>query len=204
MKLYYAPGACSLSQHINLREADLAFELERVDLKEKRTETGADFAAVNPKGQVPALRLDDGRVLTENPAIAEYIADLRPEAGLVPGPGSIERYRVLEWLSFAGSELHKTFGPLFRPDTPEDYKAVARENFGKKLDHLERHLAGGGPYLTGDGFTAADGYTFVVLTWPKRIGMDLSRWPDVQAFVERVAARPKVREAMQAEELPVR
>jgi glutathione S-transferase len=200
MKLYYAPGACSLSQHINLREAGLPFELERVDLRAKTTEGGGDFLAVNPKGQVPALLLDDGQVLTENPAIAEYVAALRPESGLIPAEG-IGRYRVLEWLSFAGSELHKTFGPLFRPNTPEDYKAVARENFGKKLDVLERHLAQGGPYLTGERFTAADAYAYVVLTWPPRVGMDLGGWPAVQAFVERVAARPKVQEARKAEGL---
>ena len=200
MKLYYAPGACSLSQHINLREAGLPFELERVDLKAKRTADGSDYLAVNPKGQVPALALDDGQVLTENPVIAEYIADQRPDAGLIPADG-MERYRVLEWLSFAGSELHKTFGPLFRPNTPEDYKAIARENFGKKLDHLEQHLANGGPYLTGERFTAADAYAYVVLTWPKAVGMDLGGWPNVQAFVERVAARPKVQEARKAEGL---
>ncbi len=200
MKLYYAPGACSLSQHINLREAGLPFELERVDLRAKTTEGGGDYLAVNPKGQVPALLLNDGQVLTENPVIAEYIAAQRPEAGLIPAEG-IERYRVLEWLSFAGSELHKTFGPLFRPNTPEDYKAIARENFAKKLDVLERHLASGGPYLTGERFTAADAYAYVVLTWPPRVGMDLGGWPGVQVFVERVAARPSVQEARKAEGL---
>lgn len=200
MRLYYAPGACSLSQHINLLEAGLPFELERVDLRAKRTADGGDYLAVNPKGQVPALRLDDGQVLTENPAIAEYVSSLAPEAGLIPAEG-IERYRVLEWLSFAGTELHKTFGPLFRPNTPEDFKAIARETFGKKLDHLERHLAKGGPYLTGERFTAADAYAYVVLTWPPNVGMDLGKWPHAQAFVERVAARPKVQEARKAEGL---
>jgi glutathione S-transferase len=201
MKLYYAPGACSLSQHINLREAGLEFDLVKVDLRAKRTEDDRDFLQINPKGQVPTLERDDGQILTENPVIAEYIADLAQQSGLIPPAGTIERYRVMEWLSFVGSELHKTFGPLFRPNTPDDYKAIATENFGKKLDVVEQHLAKGHDYLAGDRFSAADAYCYVVLRWPSRVGMDLSRWPTIGAYSARIAARPAVQEALKAEGL---
>ncbi len=155
MKLYYAPGACSLSQHINLREAGLEFDLVNVDLRAKRTEGDRDFLQINPKGQVPTLERDDGQILTENSVIAEYIADLAPQSGLIPPAGTIERYRVMEWLSFVGSELHKTFGPLFRPNTPDDYKAIAyvEQNPG----HAGRHQPLGGLQTQHfQGFRTAD------------------------------------------------
>lgn len=201
MKLYYSPGACSLVPHIALREAGLPFELEKVDIRAKRTESGADFAAINPKGQVPALGLDDGGVLTENAVINQYIADQSPDAGLLPPADTLERYRALEWLTFVTTELHKGFSPLFKPNTPEDYKPVAKENLSARFAHVDRHLADGRPYLTGDAFTAADAYLFVMLTWADKMGLDLSQLASLTAYKERVAARPKVQEALRAEGL---
>jgi len=200
MKLYYSPGACSLSPHIVLREAGIPFELERVDTKEKKTRSGQDFRAINPKGMVPALVLDDGEVLTEGPAIVQYIADKKPGAGLIPAAGTIQRYRVLEWLNFIASEIHKSFTPLFKPNTPEDYKVIARDNLAAAFAHLDRHLAGKS-YLMGEGFTVADAYLFVVLNWARLQKIDIAQWPNVKAFRDRVAARPRVHEAMQAEGL---
>jgi glutathione S-transferase len=200
MKLYFAPGACSLSPHIVLRETGAKFELEQVDNKEKKTKTGKDFWQINPKGQVPVLELDDGSKLTEGPVIIQYIADKNPGAGLVPAAGTMERYRVQEWLNFITSELHKTFGPIFRPTTPDEFKKLSKENLGKRFDWLDKQLTGR-QYLMGDKFTVADAYLFTVVRWAPRIEMDLSKWPNLKAFVDRVSARPKVREAMQAEGL---
>jgi len=200
MKLYFSPGACSLSPHIVLREAGANFELEQVDNKEKKTKTGKDFWQINPKGQVPVLELDDGSKLTEGPIIVQYIADKNPAAGLVPAAGTMERYRVQEWLNFITSELHKTFGPIFRPTTPDEFKKLSRENLGKRFDWLDQQLAGR-QYLMGDKFTVADAYLFTILRWAPRVEIDLARWPNLKAYVDRVSARPKVREAMQAEGL---
>lgn len=161
MKLYYSPGACSLSPHIVLREAGLSFDVEKVDLKAKLTEKGADFTKVNPKGQVPTLQLDSGEILTEGPVIVQYIADKNPGAALIGAAGSMERYRVQEWLNHITSELHKGFSPLFNPATPDAYKDIARANLGKKFDALDKHLAGH-QYLMGDKFTVADAYLFTV------------------------------------------
>jgi glutathione S-transferase len=200
MKLYFAPGACSLSPHIVLREAGLNFELEQVNNQEKKTKSGQDFWTVNPKGQVPVLELDNGEKLTEGPIVVQYLADQKPEAGLLPAAGSMDRYRVQEWLNFTTSELHKTFGPIFRPTTPEEFKKLSKENLGKRFDYLDKHLAGR-QYLMGDKFTVADAYLFTVLRWTTRIQMDLAKWPNLKAYVDRVAARPKVQEAMKAEGL---
>jgi glutathione S-transferase len=200
MKLYYAPGACSLSPHIVLREAGLNFELEQVDNKEKKTKSGQNFWDVNPKGQVPVLELDEGGRLTEGPVIVQYIADKQPGSGLAPPSGTVDRYRVQEWLNFTTSELHKTFGPIFRPTTPEEFKTLSKENLGKRFDWLNGQLAGR-QYLMGDKFTIADAYLFTVLRWSPRIEIDLARWPNLKAYVDRVAARPKVREALQTEGL---
>ena len=200
MKLYYAPGACSLSPHIVLRESGLPFDLEQVDNKEKKTKSGQNFWDVNPKGQVPVLELDEGGRLTEGPVIVQYLADKKPGSGLAPACGTPERYRVQEWLNFTTSELHKSFGPIFRPTTPEEYKKIRKENLGKRFDWLDKHL-GDRQYLMGDKFTIADAYLFTVLRWSPRIEIDLGRWPNLKAYVDRVAARPKVREAMQAEGL---
>lgn len=201
MKLYYAPGACSLSPHIALREAGLAFDLEKVDLRAKTTESGGDFTAVNPKGAVPALRLDDGSVLTENIALAQYVADQRPESGLAPAAGTMERYRLQEWLAYVSTELHKTFSPLFYPGTPDAFKTIVRENLAKRFAFLDKHLASN-PYLMGEGFTVADGYCFTILRWADMFQIDLSAYPSLTAYRDRVKARPKVREALEAEGLP--
>jgi len=200
MKLYYSPGACSLSPHIVLRECGISFDLEQVDLHSKKTRSGSDFLAVNPKGQVPVLVLDNGDILTEGPAIVQYIADTIPDAGLLPKPCTLARYHVQEWLNFICSELHKRFGLLFRPTVPEDYKRTVREELEARFAYIDKALAGE-PYLMGQQFTVADAYLFVMLTWTRRVQLDLSRWPNLQAYFERVAARPKVREAMKAEGL---
>jgi len=200
MKLYYAPGACSLSPHIVSREAGIDLELECADLAQKKTETGKDFWGVNPKGQVPVLETDDGQKLTEGPVIVQYLADQKPGSGLAPAPGTIDRYRVQEWLSFVGSEMHKTYGPLFRPTTPEEFKVLSREVIGRRVAWLDKELAGK-QYLMGDKFTVADAYLFTVLRWSPRVGVDLSKSPNVTAYVDRVAARPKVQEALKAEGL---
>jgi glutathione S-transferase len=200
MKLFYSPGACSLSPHIVLREAGVAFALERVDLKAKRTETGADFTLINPKGQVPTLQLDSGEILTEGPVIVQYVSDLHPAAGLTGAAGSMARWRVLEWLNFITSELHKGFSPLFRPNTPDSYKDIARANLVAKFDGLEVQLAARN-WLTGESFTAADAYLFTVMNWGRYTGIDIARWPNLAAYHARIAARPKVQEAMVAEGL---
>ncbi|HLH92671.1 MAG TPA: glutathione transferase GstA [Xanthobacteraceae bacterium] len=200
MKLYFAPGACSLSPHIVLEEAGIAAETEQVNNQEKKTKTGKDYWSVNPKGQVPALQLDNGEMLTEGPVIVQYLADQKPASGLVPAAGSIERYRVQEWLNFITSELHKSFGPIFRPTTPDAYKTISRENLGKRFDWLDKQLAGK-QYLMGDRFTVADAYLFTVLRWSPRVEIDIAKWPNLKAYVDRVAARPKVQAAMRAEGL---
>jgi glutathione S-transferase len=200
MKLFYSPGACSLSPHIVLREAGVDVALERVDLKSKTTAAGADFTAINPKGQVPTLQLDSGEILTEGPVIVQYLSDLNPAAGLTGAPGSMTRWRVLEWLNHITSELHKGFSPLFRPNTPDAYKEIARANLAAKFDALEKHMAGR-QFLTGDAFTAADAYLFTVMNWGRFTGIDIARWPTLAAWHARVAARPKVQEALAAEGL---
>jgi glutathione S-transferase len=200
MKLYYSPGACSLSPHIVSREAGIDLELEQVDNREKKTKSGKDFWGINPNGQVPVLEIDGGQRLTEGPAIVQYLADQKPASGLVPAAGTIDRYRVLEWLNFVASELHKTYGPMFRPTTPEEYKTMSRENLGKRFDWIDKQLAGK-QYLVGDKFTVADAYLFTVLRWAPHVKIDLGRWPNIKAYVDRVTARPKVQEALKAEGL---
>jgi glutathione S-transferase len=200
MKLYFSPGACSLSPHIALREAGLAFDLVKVDTKTHRFDGGGDFYSVNPKGYVPVLELDGGERLTEGPAIVQYIADRKPDSGLAPKAGTIERVRLQEWLNFLTSELHKGFSPLFSPDTPEDYKPVARKRLAGRLDWLSKEL-GGREYLLGDRFTVADGYLFTLLGWIPFVGMRLEDWPVLKAYRERIAARPTVKEALKAEGL---
>jgi glutathione S-transferase len=201
MKLYFSPGACSLSPHIVLRESGLPFELERVDLQAKKLKAnGADFFAVNPKGQVPALQLDGGEILTEGPAIVQYVADQKPASGLAPANGTVARAHLQEWLNFITSEIHKGFTPLFRPNTPADYIPVAKENLANRFDFMDKHLAGK-QYLMGDGFTVADAYAFTVVGWSKYKEIDLARWPNLKAYMDRVGARPKVQEAMKAEGL---
>jgi len=200
MKLYLSPGACSLSPHIVFREAGLTVEIERVDNKAKKTASGDDFWSVNPLGMVPALKLDNGEVLTEGPAIVQYLADMKPESGLMPKPGSLERYRALEWLNYITSELHKQFTPLFKPNTPDEYRTIAKENVIKAFNRLDAHLAGK-QYLLGDQFTVADAYLFVVSNWARFHDIDVAKWPSLKAFQDRVKARPAVQEAMKAEGL---
>lgn len=200
MKLYFAPGACSLSPHIVLREAGFRFDLEQVNNQEKKTKSGVDYWGINAKGQVPVLELDNGERITEGPVIVQYLADQKPASGLAPANGSMERVRVQEWLNFTTSEIHKTFGPIFRPTTPDAYKDISKENLGKRFDWLDKQLAGK-QYLTGDKFTVADAYLFTVLRWSTRVNIDLGKWSNVKAYVDRVAARPKVQEAMKAEGL---
>jgi glutathione S-transferase len=200
MKLYYAPGACSLSPHIVSRELGIPVELKKVNTKDKTIEGGGDYWKVNARGYVPALELDDGQVLTEGPAIVQYLADKKPDAGLAPKPGSLERYRLQEWLNFLTSEVHKQFSPLFKPNTPEDYKPIAKQNLATRFDWLDKQLEGK-DYLMGKQFTVADAYAFVLLGWTKPTQIDLSRWSNLAAFHKRVGARPKVKEALQAEGL---
>ena len=200
MQLYYSPGACSLASHIALREAGLNVDLKRADTKTKKLEDGSDYFAVNSKGAVPALRLDNGQVLTEGPVILQYLADQKPESGLAPKAGSLERYRLQEWLNYITSEVHKTFSPLFNPAADDNVKAYAKLNIEKRFEWLNKQLAGK-QYLTGNQFTIADAYLYVVANWSNFVGIDLGRWPDLKAFQDRVAARPKVKEAMEAEGL---
>lgn len=200
MKLYFSPGACSLSPHIALREAGLSFEAVRVSIKSRKTADGADFDAINPKGYVPVLEWDDGERLTEGPAIVQWIADQAPASGLAPAAGTRERVRLQEWLGFINSELHKGFGPLFSPAFDDAAKAAAKAALEKRLDWLEAQWQGR-THLMGEGFSVADGYLFTVLGWGGHVGIDLARWPALQAFHARVGARPAVQAALRAEGL---
>jgi glutathione S-transferase len=200
MKLYYFPGACSLSPHIALLEAGLPFTLVKIDSKTKKIEGGADYLAVNSKGTVPALQLDDGRVLTEGPAVVQYIADLKPDSGLAPRAGTFERYQLMEILNYITSEVHKSFSPLFNPASTPETKEAFVANLGKKFDWLSGFLAKK-PFLLGNTFTVADGYLFTVLNWTGHVKIDLSKWPVLADFKSRIAQRPKVHEAMKAEGL---
>jgi glutathione S-transferase len=200
MKLYYSPGVCSLSPHIVAREAGIALDMKRVNLKDKTFDAGGDYWKINGRGYVPSLELDDGRILTEGPAIVQYLADQNPGSGLAPGAGTLERYRLQEWLNFITAEIHKGFSPLFKPNTPEEYKKVLKENLAARFGWLEKQLEGR-RFLMGDTFTVADAYLFVVLRWTQPMQIDLSGWPNIKAFMDRVGARPKVREALKAEGL---
>ena len=197
MKLYFAPGACSLSPHIVLREAGQNPDLVQVDLREKKTKDGGDFNKVNPKGQVPVLETDDGIVLTEGPVIVQYVADKAPNSKLAPPAGSKERYQVQEWLNFITSELHKNFSPLFQPVIPDDVKNFFRDRIKGKFKYADSQLTQ--DYLMGKQFTVADGYLFVMLKWAERTGMDLSEFKNLMAFKDRVAARPNVKAALDME-----
>lgn len=200
MKLYYIPGACSLSPHIVLREAGLSFDLVKVDGKTKKTDSGADFNAINPKSYVPVLELDDGQRLTEGAVIVQYIADRKPDAKLAPAAGTPDRYRLQEWLNFIASEVHKGFSPLFNPQLPEAWKTVVVDRLGTRFDHLSKHLEKN-QYLMGGAFGVADAYLFTVLNWTKFVGIDLGKWPVLQAYSARIAARPSVQQALAAEGL---
>jgi glutathione S-transferase len=200
MKLYFTPGACSLSPHIALLEAGLDFTLERVNVRAKRTADGVDYLTINPKGYVPALELKDGAVLTEGPAIVQFIADLAPDRQLAPANGTLERYRLIEWLNFISSELHKAFSPLFRPTATEEMKEAARAQLSTRLGWLAGQLEGR-DYLMGSKFTVADGYLFTVLSWASFVQFDLGQWPVFAAYAQRVGSRPAVQQALRNEGL---
>jgi len=199
MKLYYAPGACSMAPHIVLREAGLKFEIEKVDLAAKKTESGEDYLAINPKGYVPALKLDDGTVLTEVSVVCQYVADLRPRRALAPKPKTPERYKLMEWLNFTATGIHKGLSDFYNPKITPEWKEAKLERLAKRLDYLDRAL-GANQYLMGE-FSIADAYLFTVLNWTGRLQVDLSKWPNIQAFKARIAERPAVKKAMKAEGL---
>src|SRR5580658_3499021 len=200
MQLFYSPGACSLASHIALIEAGAKFGIVKVNLKDKVTETGKDFTAINPKGYVPALMLDSGEVVTENTALLGYIGELDPKGHLLPKAGTIGNLRVREWLGYISSELHKQCGPLFRPSTPEATIQFQRELLGRRFGYVDQALKGKS-YLTGEEFTVADSYLFTILSWAGRLQIDLTPWPNLRSFIERVKARPAVQSALGAEGL---
>ncbi|WP_244848101.1 glutathione transferase GstA [Caballeronia sp. SL2Y3] len=200
MKLFYKAGACSLASHIVLEESGLPYEIEAVDLKTKVTASGADFMAINPKGYVPALQLDDGNVLTEGPAIMQYIADQVPGKHLAPLADAMSRYRLQGWLTFIGTELHKNFSPFFNPAATSEWKAAAMANLERRLAYVAKHIDDK-QYLLGNEYSIGDAYLFTVLGWASFIDLDLNKWPALTAYQARVAARPAVQAAMKAEGL---
>ena len=200
MKLYYSPGACSMAPHIVAREAGHKIELEKVDIPAKKTAGGEDFWTINPKGYVPALKMDNGQVLTEVGVIIQYLADQKPESGLTAKMGTMERYRQMEAVNFAATEIHKQLGALFNPKMTLEMKEVQLGTVERRFNALEKLLAGK-QYITGDKYTVADAYLFTVLNWTKGLKIDLDKWPNIKNFVARVAARPAVQETMKAEGL---
>lgn len=201
MKLFYAPGACSLSPHIVLREIGVAFTLEKVDTKSGTTESGADYSRINAKGYVPALQIEDGEVLTEGAAVVQFIADRHPDAKLAPAAGTLERARLQEHLNFIASELHKAFTPLFKSDSSDEIKTAAKANVRRRLGQIEQQLEDGRDYLMGSNFSVADAYLFTVANWTNPTGIGLNDWPRLKALVARIAERPSVKAAMAAEGL---
>ena len=200
MKLFYKAGACPLAPHIVLEELGLKYEAEAVDLKTKLTASGADYLQINPKGYVPALQLDSGEVLTEVPAIVQYLADMKPEKKLAPANGTLERYRLQGWLTFVGTELHKQFSPLFNPAAPQEWKDICRGNIERRLAWVNGELAGKN-YLMGADFSVADSYFFTVLRWTVPMKIELAGLPNLTAYLARMAARPGVQAALKAEGL---
>jgi glutathione S-transferase len=198
MKLYFNPSVCSLAPHIALREAGLSFELVKVDIRAHTVADGSDYYKINPKGYVPVLMLDNGELLTESSVISEYIADLNPAANLVPPHGTMARTRLREWMAFISTEVHKGFAPLFNPSMTDELKEMARNRLGGRLQWVAEQL-GDKTHLTGDTFTIADAYLFTVLGWGKWTGVDVAKWPTLVRYCERIAARPKVIEALAAE-----
>jgi len=201
MKLYYAPGACSLAPHIVLEEGGFTYESEAIDLRgNRKTQSGKDFSEINPKGYVPTLVLDDGQVLTEGPAINQYLADRVPEKKLAPPNGSMERYRLQEWLTFLGTELHKSFSPLFNPAASDDWKKASMETLDRRLSYVAQQL-GSKQFLVGDNFTIADAYLFTILGWGQYVGLDIGKWPALKDYHGRIFMRPAVQAALRAEGL---
>ncbi|MGA9852009.1 MAG: glutathione transferase GstA [Gammaproteobacteria bacterium] len=201
MKLYYSPSACSMAPHIVLNELGLPYEAVQVDTKtHKLVKTGTDYYAINPKGYVPAIELDDGSLFTEAAAILQYLADRKPQSGLLAAPGSMERYRTIEWLTFISSELHKGLGALFNPDYPEAARKISLDKLKKRFELLDKHFAKN-EFLMGKQFTVADAYAYTILNWTNFLNVDLSPYKNLQAYMQRVAARPSVRETQHAEKL---
>ncbi len=200
MKLYYVPGACSMAPHIALREAGLAFDIDKMDPATRNTAQGEAYLKINPKGSVPALRLDNGEVLTEVAAILQYIADQKPGSGLAPAAGTLERYRLAEWLNYISSEVHKQIGPFFNPKLPPEWRENQIGVLSKRFAYLNERLKNQ-PYLMGQQFTVADTYLFVVLNWVNLFKLDISQWPALTDYLARVAARPTVQAALKAEGL---
>lgn len=200
MKLYYSPGACSLSPHVIACEAGIPVELVKVDLGSKRTETGEEFLQLNPNGYVPVLALNDGNKLTEGPAIVQYLADLAPDKSLAPPAGTFERYQLQQWLNFISTEIHKSFSPLFRPAAPEATKHYAIEALMARLETTASHLSIH-PYLLGDNFSVADAYLFVTLGWGQYVNVDIAKWPALSGYRDKIAQRPAVQQAMKEEGL---
>lgn len=204
MKLYFSPGTCSLSPHIVLREAGFEFTTEKVDLKAHVTSSGAALASVHGKNYVPILELDSGERLTEGPVIVQYLADQKPQAELIPRVGTMQRYQVLEWLNYTTSELHKTFYPLFHPELPvDDWREASRAKIARTFGWVNAQL-GEQKYLVGERFSVADAYLFTVANWVNAVGIDLVQWPALAQYQARIAARPRVRETLQAEGLKIK
>ncbi len=201
MKLYYTPGVCSLSPHIILKESGLPHSLVKTDIRAKTIEGGADYKATNPLGYVPALELDDGTLLTEGPAIVQYIADKVPEKKLAPANGTLDRYKMQSWLNFVSSEMHKGFSPLFNPAMPEEAKTLAKERLAARFQHLDKHFAKN-DYLLGSSYSLPDAYLFTVLRWAVPMKIDFAGYPNIQAYQKRVGERAAVKAAMAAEGLP--
>jgi glutathione S-transferase len=200
MKLYYSPGACSMAPHIALREAGYSFDLEKVDIPNKKTASGEDYWKVNPKGYVPALKLDDGNVLTEAQVILQYLADQKPESGLAPKTATLERYRLMEMLNFISSELHKQIGALFNPKMTPEMKEVQLGYIERRLGALDRMLEGR-QFAHGERFSVADAYLYTILNWTNLHKIDLAKWPNAKAYFDRTRERPKVQETLKAEGL---
>jgi glutathione S-transferase len=200
MKLYYAPGTCSLASHIVLHETGLPFEIDKLIPATKTTASGEDFMQINPKGYVPALKLNDGNVLTEGATILQYIADQKPESGLAPKAGTMERYRLQEWLTFISTEIHKSFSPMFNKAATDEVKNYARNMLTRRLGYAETQLASK-PYLMGESYTVADAYLFVVASWSSHVGYDLGPFPHIREYLARIATRPAVQAALKAEGL---
>ncbi len=200
MKLYYAPGACSLASHIVANEAGIDIDLVKVDLASKKTENGDEFLEINPNGSVPTLVPNAAEPVTEASVVVQYLADQKPEAGLMPRSGDPARYRVQQWLAFISTELHKTFSPFFKPATPDETKAANRALLSKRPGYVNAKLADG-PYFMGSNFTAADAYLWTTLGWAKVVNFDLSAFPNIQRFRAAVASRPAVQRALQEEGL---
>jgi len=199
MKLYFAPGACSLAPHLALAEAGLPYDLEQVDLRAKKTKSGDDYRAVNPKGSVPAITLDDGQLLTEDAVILQWIADQKPDAKLAPAAGTMERYRLQEWLNWVATELHKGISPFFNPRASDEWKGILRERLAQQFEFLNSRMKK--PYLMGAQYTVADSYLYTILRWTGLQKIELDKWPDIPAYMERVQARPASQKVLKEEGL---